>query len=174
MMTIPIVNIGDGSTSKTFTKVERSVDGKHQLSCTVKALPGTEFVVLLVGEVKAGTVQVDVDKMLADLGYVPKKEANEGRRLFDLCIEYGAPMGKVKDWLEEKLNPDGDPLRKVQDKLFKYLFRDGIKVMQNHHLPAKMIVVDPETYQLMEALPGYAPNKTPVPSDGLPVPKKDG
>lgn len=27
----------------------------------------------------------------------------EGRRLFDLCVSHGAPIGRVKQWLEERL-----------------------------------------------------------------------
>jgi len=68
------LNIGDASFAKTFSKVSRSDDGA-QLTASFKAPKGQEFVVLLLGTTEAGQSWVDVEKMLNELGFYYKEQA---------------------------------------------------------------------------------------------------
>lgn len=61
---------GDGSTGTSYTKVLRG--DNQELKLTFKPPRGQEFVTLFLGVVPKGSVEVDIDAMLAKLGYFPK------------------------------------------------------------------------------------------------------
>lgn len=65
---------GDCSFAKRFNKITRS-DSGEQLTGTFNAPRGREFVVLLLGDVEAGQSAVDINKMLNELGYFRREEA---------------------------------------------------------------------------------------------------
>jgi hypothetical protein len=64
-------HIGDAAFAKLFRKTQRNSDGL-QISANFAPPKGKEFVVLLIGEVDAGTVYADPDVMLNALGYFKK------------------------------------------------------------------------------------------------------
>jgi hypothetical protein len=63
---------GDGTFAKSFVRVLRSGTG-DELALTFRAPKGKEFVTLFLGAVPKGTADVDIDAMLARLGYFPKE-----------------------------------------------------------------------------------------------------
>ncbi len=67
------LHIGDGTFASSFTKVSRGENG-DQFNASFKAPKGREFVVLLIGDVEKGTISVDVEKMLNDLGFYYRED----------------------------------------------------------------------------------------------------
>lgn len=89
------LNAGDCTFASTFKKIVRSECGFYQETGTFRPPKGHEFIVLLLGNVKKGSVDADLVEMLAELGFV--HDAASAQQILDL-------KDMVKE-LESRLEP---------------------------------------------------------------------
>lgn len=67
---------GDATFATTFRAISRSQSG-DETEVNFRAQKGREFVVLLLGDVKKGQPNADIEKMLNELGFYRKEQGTE-------------------------------------------------------------------------------------------------